>query len=251
MQAYGAAFARVYNRQWAGFARYHAPRILEFYAGRNRASENLTLLDLGCGTGQLALVFLEHGYRVTGLDLSADMLHYAEDNTRAFVQSGQARFVQADAAAFTFDESFGLVVSLFDALNHLPDWDALRGCFRSVRVVTGAGGMFIFDLNTRQGLKRWNQISVSEDEDILIVNRGIYDGGDRAYAHINGFIREDDGRYSRFEETVYNTVFDLEPVRALLLETGWREPYFARIDALATPLDEPEREGRVFVVASV
>lgn len=214
MQAYGAAFARVYNRQWAGFARYHAPRILDFYAGRDRASENLTLLDLGCGTGQ-------------------------------------ARFVQADAAAFTFDESFGLVVSLFDALNHLPDWDALRGCFRSVRAVTRAGGMFIFDLNTRQGLKRWNQISVSEDEDTLIVNRGIYDGGDRAYAHINGFIREDDGRYSRFEETVYNTVFDLEPVRALLLETGWREAHFAHIDALGTPLEEPEGEGRVFVVASV
>jgi SAM-dependent methyltransferase len=250
MQGYSAGFARVYNLLWAGFARDIAPRLHEFYARSPIAAENRSLLDLCCGTGQLSAYFLEQGYRVTGLDLSEAMLRYAEDNVRTFVEAGKARFVQGDAANFTLDESFGLVVSSFDALNHLPDIGALRDCFRCVYAVTVEGGMFIFDLNTRVGLRRWNHMNVTETDDVLIANRGIYDGGDKAYTRINGFIRDDDGRYSRFEETVYNTAFDLSQVHERLLEVGWRNPYFAVIGDLVAPLEEPEREGRVFVVAS-
>jgi hypothetical protein len=67
---------------------------------------------------------------------------------------------------------------------------------------------------------------------------------------INGFLRDEDGRYRRFEETVYNVAFNLAQVRELLLKTGWQYVYFARIDDLTVPLDEPEREARVFVVES-
>jgi len=47
----------------------------------------------------------------------------------------------------------------------------------------------------------------------------------------------------------YNTVFELQAVRQALLETGWRGVHFARLQDLATPLDDPEQEGRVFIVA--
>jgi hypothetical protein len=59
-----------------------------------------------------------------------------------------------------------------------------------------------------------------------------------------------DGPYERFDETSFNTVFEMEKVRESLLEVGWKNPYFARIQDLKTPLDDPEREGRVFIVAS-
>ena len=83
-----------------------------------------------------------------------------------------------------------------------------------------------------------------------MTNRGIYDGGAKALTRVNGFVRDEDGRYSRFEETVYNTVFELEAVRAALCDVGWKAVYFARGSDLMLPLDEPENEGRVFVVAS-
>jgi SAM-dependent methyltransferase len=250
MQAYNAAFARVYNRYVGEFARDAAPRLFDFYTRTGIAPENPSLLDVCCGTGQLALHFLERGFRVTGIDLSEPMLDHARENTRMFVQAGQARFVQANASQFTLDERFGLATSTFDALNHLLDEAALRGCFASVRASMVEGGTFIFDLNTRLGLQRWNNINVTDTAELMLVTRGTYDGGDRAYMRISGFIRDDDGRYSRFEEQAYNTVFDLGRVRDLLLETGWRDPYFARLNDLSAPLDEPEREGRVFVVAT-
>lgn len=250
MQGYGTIFARVYNLLWAGFAKDVAPKLLDFYARTPLAANELSLLDLCCGTGQLSLYFLEHGYRVVGLDLSEAMLEHAKTNADMFVQAGQAGFVQGDAADFRLDERFGLVVSTFDALNHLPSLDALQRCFECVHAVTLDGGTFVFDLNTRLGLKRWNSLFVQESDDTLIVNRGIYDGGDKAYTRINGFVREDDGRYSRFEETVFNTVFDMADVRAALEACGWRDVYFARASDLSAALDEPEREGRAFVVAT-
>ena len=250
MQAYGPIFARVYNLRWSGFARQIAPHLLDFGAKLPVAPANRAVLDLCCGTGQLARAFLDQGYRVTGLDLSSSMLDYARENTQPYVESGQAHFVEGDAADFTLDERFGLVVSTFDALNHLTGASALKNCFRCVQGVLDRAGYFIFDLNTRKGLARWNGISVEDTEEAMIVNRGIYDGeGDKAWTLISGFVRRPDGLYERFSESAFNTVFDLAGVKNALLESGWREVHFARLADLAAPLDDPESEGRVWVVA--
>lgn len=250
MQAYSRAFARVYNKRWTGFSHRVAPLLLEFYAGTAAGKANHAILDLCCGTGQLALHFLEQGYRVTGIDLSEHMLQYANENASAYVESGQAQFVQADAARFTLDQQFGLVVSTFDALNHLESTDALRDCFESVYAVLVEGGHFIFDLNTRAGLMRWNRISVDDDEEAMIVTRGFFDGqGSRAYTRVSGFIRAASGQYDRFEETVYNTVFEMDWVRDTLLRIGWRDVHFARVEALGRSIADPEQEDRAFFVA--
>jgi len=249
MQAYGEVFARVYDAKWSGFARQVAPLLLDFYAATAIGRQNKTVLDLCCGTGHLALYFLERGYRVVGIDLSEHMLYFAQEKARRYIESGEARFVQSDACDFVLEERFGLVVSTYDSLNHLEDERRLRQCFQCVRAVSK--GFFIFDLNTRNGLRRWNGIQVDESsEDALIVNRGIYDEqGDKAWTRISGFYRMPNGLYERFEETVFNTVFAMEMVRQTLLDVGWRNVHFARIQDLNTPLLEPEKEGRVFVVA--
>jgi SAM-dependent methyltransferase len=250
MQAYSRAFAHVYNKRWTGFSHRVAPLLLEFYANTSGGEAKDPVLDLCCGTGQLALHFLEKGYCVTGIDLSEHMLQYARENASAYVESGQARFVLADAADFALDQQFGLVTSIFDALNHLESEDALQACFRAVFAVLLDGGYFIFDLNTRAGLMRWNNIQIDDSEEAMIVTRGIYDGqGSRAYTRVSGFIRATNGQYDRFEETVYNTVFDMAWVRDALLQIGWRDVHLARHEALATPIAEPEEEGRVFFVA--
>jgi SAM-dependent methyltransferase len=249
MQAYGPGFAQVYNKRWINFARQVAPYLLDFYAQTDQASSHRSVLDLCCGTGQVARYFLEREYQVVGLDLSAAMLHYARENTQPYLVSRQARFVQADATNFTLPDRFGLVISTFDALNHLPDLTALRQCFAAVAAV--CDGYFLFDLNTRVGLRRWNSIEVDDSrDDMTIVNHGIYDvTSDRAWLKVTGFVRNGEGLYERFEQTVYNTIFAMSDVKTLLLETGWRDAYFARRQDLKTPLTDPEQEGRVFIVA--
>jgi len=251
VQAYGKAFARVYNERWIGFAQRVAPEIGAFYESTPIGEGRRSLLDVCCGTGQLAVHFLEHGYEVVGIDLSEHMLLYARENAAQYIQSGQAQFIQADAAQFHLNGRFGLVVSTFDALNHLPDEKALHSCFQSVYSVLDPNGFFIFDLNTRAGLlSHWNGVSVQDTEEIVIITRGIYDGqSSKAWTKISGFMRTESGLYERFEQTAYNTAFDLQRVKAALLETGWHSVHFARIEDLGTPIADPEKESRVFTVA--
>lgn len=250
MQAYSQGFAHIYNLRWTGFAKQVAPYLLDFYTSTTIGHQKKAVLDLCCGTGQLAAFFLENDFRVVGIDLSEHMLHYAKENVSQYIGSGQAKFLQGDASDFKLDQRFGLVISTYDALNHLENEDALKSCFQCTYDV--CDGFFIFDLNTRNGLRRWNSIQVDESsEDELIINRGIYDGqNDRAWTRITGFSRKPDGSYERFDETAFNTVFEMEKVSKALFDTGWKDVHFARIQDLKIPIAEPEKERRVFIVAS-
>jgi len=250
VQAYSQEFARIYNAKWSGFAEQVAPKILEFYSSTPTGRKNKSVLDLCCGAGHLAQHFLKHDYRVVGLDLSEHMLGFAHENLARYVESGQCELVRADASEFTLEERFGLVVSTYDSLNHLEDESALQNCIRCVSAI--CDGYFIFDLNTRSGLKNWNNVQVDEgDENELVIARGEYDGqGDKAVMRITCFVRMHDGSYKRFDESVYNTAFSLSNVNGILLDTGWKNVYFARIKDLRSPVAEPESENRIFVIAS-
>lgn len=248
MQAYGPGFAKVYDERWSRFAQQIAPRIRSLYERRSNGPKERSVLDLCCGSGRLSVHFLEEGYRVVGLDLSEAMLRLARENVERSGRTERASFVHADAADFELDDRFGLVVSVFDSLNHLPDEESLGRCFRCVRRV--CNHLFVFDLNTRLGLNRWNNVSLDEGDDLFLATRGIYDGeGDRAWMRITGFSRTAEGLYERFDETAFNTVFRMARVEELLHAAGWRHISFAAPGDLETPVDDPESLGRVFVVA--
>jgi SAM-dependent methyltransferase len=251
-QAYSAAFARAYQLRWGHFARNAAPLIQAYYESTDLGKTNRQLLDVCCGTGVLARHFLEHAYQVTGLDLSEDMLAFARQNTQEYLVAGLVRFIHGDASRFQLDERFGLVVSTFDALNHLPDEAALQGCFKSVHAVLLPGGTFIFDLNTALGLRQWGGMAVDDSHpDALIINRGfIAEEDQRAWTGITGFLKGEDGRYTRFDEVAYNTIFSMQRVQDLLHACGFKQVRFSLLTELEVPLEDPEQARRVFVVAA-
>jgi ubiquinone/menaquinone biosynthesis C-methylase UbiE len=232
-----------------GFAKEAAPKLRAFYEATGMGQQNRKLLDVCCGTGVLACHFLQAGYQVTGLDLSESMLGYARENNMEATVRGQANWVHADATDFQIDDGFGLVLSTFDALNHLLSEDALQACFTCVIRVLKPGGWFIFDLNTRNGLRRWEGMTVEERPDYTLLNRGIYDDASgKVLARITGFLRQEDGYYERFEELAYNLVLDMFSVQKYLVKAGFSLAYFARLADLSAALINPESESRVFFV---
>ena len=83
------------------------------WAISNRAAEcgtrALDALDVGCGTGFLALLLAELGHRVTGVDAADEMLELAR--AKAAGAGATVDFRRADAEALPFpDASFDLVV---------------------------------------------------------------------------------------------------------------------------------------------
>ncbi|MCW2932775.1 MAG: putative SAM-dependent methyltransferase [Actinomycetia bacterium] len=58
----------------------HDPRVRDAWAARLASwlpASPADVLDLGCGTGSLALLMARHGHRVTGVDLSPNMAGHA------------------------------------------------------------------------------------------------------------------------------------------------------------------------------
>ncbi len=249
--SYTVPFAQVYNQRWTGFVSKAGPQIRALYEQRCSQGEH-TLLDVCCGTGQLALQFLRAGYTVTGLDSSEPMLAHARSNCLSFVSSGEAVFVQADAADFALPSRFGLAVSTFDALNHLAGRQALQSCFVCVHRALFPDGMFVFDLNSVVGLRHWNNVTIEDAPDAMIVKRGMYDEERRqGRIRMSGFVREDVGGWLRFDETFVENAWSVAEVTGDLFSAGFSAVYQARTSDLTTPCTEPESEGRVSFVARV
>ncbi|MER5436299.1 class I SAM-dependent methyltransferase [Streptomyces sp. NPDC002588] len=86
------------------------------------------LLDLGCGTGSLALLAAEQGHRVTGVDLSPPMI----DLARAKLAGRDAVFLLGDAAAPPVGEQRFDAVLVRHVLWTLPDPDRVLRHWRDL-----------------------------------------------------------------------------------------------------------------------
>ncbi|MFK0283329.1 class I SAM-dependent methyltransferase [Streptomyces sp. NPDC090499] len=96
------------------------PEVRTAWAARLRAwlpERPADLLDLGCGTGSLALLAAEQGHRVTGIDGSPAMVERA----RAKLAGRDAVFLLGDAAAPPVGELLFDVVLVRHVLWALPD----------------------------------------------------------------------------------------------------------------------------------
>lgn len=241
--------AMAYDTIWGAYPQMAARAIME-YQKTTSPQANGRVLDLCCGAGQLAEIFLKSGFEVVGVDLSTAMLERASVRCAPFVRSGKARFFEADVSDFRVEGEFSLIVSTYDALNHLGTIEQLENCFRCAREVMREDGMFIFDFSTLKGLEEWNRITVTDKDHAAVVTRGFFDRGEsKGYKKFTGFLKRTDGLYHRFEELIFAVGHRLDAVRQALEEAGFGRVHVAKLDALGQAVPEPESEDRVLFVS--
>jgi ubiquinone/menaquinone biosynthesis C-methylase UbiE len=96
------------------FSRYMEQDARAFYE-RLDVPAGCQLLDVGCGSGQLALWAARDGLQVTGVDIASNLIQRAQARARA--ENLNARFFEGDAEALPFDDaSFDVVTSLIGAM---------------------------------------------------------------------------------------------------------------------------------------
>jgi len=99
------------------------------------------VLDVGCGTGFLALRFAELGHTATGIDLSPQMIDQARRKAERAAQ--QIEFRVGDATAVDFaDKTYDLVVARHVIWN-LPDPE--RGVSEWLRVLRPGGRLALIE----------------------------------------------------------------------------------------------------------
>jgi ubiquinone/menaquinone biosynthesis C-methylase UbiE len=89
--------------------------------------------DFGCGSGEMACRLGLLGYRVTGIDVSPDLIEVARERARMVGVEDRVEFVVADAATAPItDGAFDAVLAM-SVVHHMPAEDALNALERLLR----------------------------------------------------------------------------------------------------------------------
>ncbi|MGH9842817.1 MAG: class I SAM-dependent methyltransferase [Blastocatellia bacterium] len=198
------------------------------------------ILDLCCGTGQIARGLADRGYRVTGLDGSEAMLRFARENAPT------VEFVHADARSFTLPGKFQAAISAFDSLNHVMELDELKMVFRNVHAALDEDGIFLFDLNLEDdGETLGNSVSMVEADHACIV-LAHYDPREKLKRYDVTMFQLEAGVWRRSDLTLLQRYYDNPEVLAALAECGFSrvKTYDARREFGMTLSD-----GRMFYFA--
>jgi len=210
-------FAWLYNQEWGVFANNIFPLLKEI--GGENLPDKAKILDLCCGTGQLAKILTEKGYQVTGIDGSQEMLCFAQDN------APDAKFIAADARAFKLPPTFNAVFATFDALNHIMTLAELQQVFKNVYQCLASGGIFIFDLTTKHHFEVHcrDYVRITEKPDYFYVMRGDYYEKRRTSDWRCTVFRRQDKTWQRSDVALTQTHYANADVKKALKEAGFKD----------------------------
>jgi tRNA (uracil-5-)-methyltransferase TRM9 len=164
-QTFGREFSSTRQRLQPG-----VQRILDTLIGDE------SLLDLGCGNGELARERMRRGQcgSYTGLDFSLPLLEVARHGW----EDSPATFIRADLTAADWDKSlvtplhplFDLVTA-FAVLHHIPGTELRLGILQKVRGLLRPGGHFIHSewqflssSRLKGRLQPWQEIGLSDQD---------------------------------------------------------------------------------------
>jgi SAM-dependent methyltransferase len=103
-------------------------------------------LELGIGTGRIALPLAEHGVRVHGIDLSPDMVA----RLRAKPGGAELPVTIGDFSATVVGRTFSLVYVVFNTILNLTTQDAQVACFENAAAHLEPGGCFVVEVGMPQ-----------------------------------------------------------------------------------------------------
>src|SRR5437773_6240926 len=130
-----------------GFHRRWKRRVIELA----KAAPGQQVLDVCCGTGDLALRFSRAGVLPTGLDFNDEMLANAQSKVQnlkskvsvAEISERLPQFVRGDATRLPFNKSRFDVVTMGYGLRNLADWEA--GLTEMQRVAKPGGRVVVLE----------------------------------------------------------------------------------------------------------
>lgn len=200
------------------------------------------VLDLGCGTGTLALLLAEKGWDVTGVDQSEDMLAVADEKiSRA---DANIALIQQDLRALDLGAAYDVAVAFCDVLNYMASIEEAEDVIRRVHRHLSPGGLFLFDVHSVYKIDRvFRDASFCSGEDDIAYIWECFPGDEphSVYHELSFFVREPSGLYRRFDETHYERTYPAETYLDALKRAGFTE---VRVEAdfqCEPPKDTSER----------
>ena len=166
-------FYQTFGREFSSTRQHLQPgvqRILDMLTGDE------SILDLGCGNGELARERMRRGHRgaYTGLDFSPTLLEAA----RGGWEDAPLTFIRADLTSPDWEKAFNTpvrqsfdLVTAFAVLHHIPGMALRLGILKKIKLLLTPGGNFIHSewqfLKSEKLKKRilpWEEIGLTEKD---------------------------------------------------------------------------------------
>ena len=219
MEAY-SGFAKVYDlfmdnipyEEWTDYVK-------ELFA--EEGVKDGILLDLGCGTGSVTELLAKSGFDMIGIDNSEEMLEIAMEKR---AESGlDILYLLQDMREFELYGTVKGVVSICDCMNYILDDEDLLDVFKLVHNYLDNEGIFIFDMKTMHEYANvMADNTFAEDrEESSFIWENYYDEEEEINQYdLSIFVKEEDGRNRKYEETHLQRAYQQERVEELIKESG-------------------------------
>ena len=191
------SFAKVYD-----ILNYDMPYNLWLDIIKYYSKDASSVLDIGVGTGYiLRNLSIDKKF---GIDNSEEMIDLAKSH-----HTDAELYVQ-DMIDFELDERFDLIIATADVLNYSPSKEDFLKVLNQAYKHLNENGIFIFDVHTEEKFKTDFNYELYSDsnEDVFYTWQTIPGEKDLSVWHeLTFFIKESDGRYSKYEETHYQETY--------------------------------------------
>ena len=196
-----------------------------------------TVVDLACGTGSVTEILARKGYRVTGVDMSEEMLTEAAMKTMDMEQPPMysCQLLQN----LRLPRGVDMAVCALDSLDYILDPADCKEAIRRAYKALNPGGIFIFDVNTPEKLRAMDdQIFLDEDDDVYCVWRGEFDEETNICSYGMDLFQREGKMWRRSFEEHREYAYSQEQLTGFLKDAG-----FTHIEVYADRLFEAPREG--------
>lgn len=197
------------------------------------------ILDLACGTGEITVELAKHGFDVSGVDLSDEMLLVAQEKAAKLGIS--IPFYQQNMAELEGLGQFDCVTIFCDSLNYLQSEKDVVATFKRVYDHLNTDGLFLFDVHSiykMENIFGESTFAINDEEVSYIWNCF---PGDEPYSvehDLSFFVYDNNsGLYDRFDEFHYQRTYPVAQYTEWLQEAG-----FELLEVLADLEDEPLKE---------
>ena len=143
---FGALASVIDPNDTKGLKNLYIAQLRDHVFVRNLPTREIELLDFGCGSGNLSKSLASESRRITGIDISAELLNLAiQQNDSSF-----CKFVLYDGAEIPFESQSFDYVATYVVLNHIVDDGQLTETLRNVSRVLKDDGRALFIEQTRR-----------------------------------------------------------------------------------------------------
>lgn len=214
-------FAYIYDRlmkdapydQWVNFIE---KTISKYHQGAKR------LLDVGCGTGEIAVSLAKKDLAVTGVDLSEDMLTVAQ--SKADKEKVNILFLQQDMRELAgFPESFDIATICCDSLNYLETEKDVLATFHAVYDQLTDQGLLVFDVHSIHKIDNVfaNETFADQDDEVSFIWNSYLGDEPNSIEHDMTFFVRRDELYERYDEVHYQRTYSIEEYKTLLASASF------------------------------